>query len=152
MYTSHRHIEQLKHDVFTSHDIFRIIQDTANTELTSTRQQFEFLNTKLAVRRQELNSEKNEHVTRYLAKQHQIVLISSVTSSGGGGSGPKRTAEPLVTHKLFMNRTALEGSETQEAFDEWYMDMTDNFELLIPGAKALMNKAENQKKIAIPPG
>ena len=53
----------------------------------------------------------------------------------------------MVTHKLLINKTSLDGSESHDVFDDWYTDMADDFELLMPGAKAIMKLAERSKEI-----
>ena len=41
-----------------------------------------------------------------------------------------------------MNKQPLTGSEDTEAFDDWYQDMENDFELIIPGSKVIMRQAE----------
>ena len=43
-----------------------------------------------------------------------------------------------------MNKTQLSGEEDYDGFDEWYADMVDDFEIILPGSKAIMQNAEKR--------
>ena len=45
-----------------------------------------------------------------------------------------------------LGKTSLSGEEAYDLFDEWYTDMSDDFELLIPGSKKIMMEAEKHSR------
>ena len=76
------------------------------------------------------------------ASIHSTMATLSAKFSASSPGGGSRSSEPIVTHKLMMTKQPLTGSEDIEAFDDWYEDMANDFELLIPGAKLIMQEAE----------
>ena len=94
--------------------------------------------------RNELAGEKNTNDARYASTQSQIAVATSMQPSSSGSSGG-RPKEPLVTHKLMLNKTALTGEEDYDSFDEWYSDMLDDFEILMAGSKQIMVEAEKDQ-------
>ena len=92
----------------------------------------------------ELAGEKNTNDARYASTQSQIATATSMQPSSSGSSGG-RPKEPLVTHKLMLNKTALTGEEGYDSFDEWYSDMLDDFEILMAGSKQIMVEAEKDQ-------
>ena len=68
------------------------------------------------------------------------------SSSSGGSGGGRKPNDPLVCHKLILNKVALSGEEDYETFDEWFIDMADDFEILIPGSKVLFREAKQKKE------
>ena len=96
---------------------------------------------------QKLKDESDKYNMRYHEQQQQMATLNSVVSSGGISSGSQRsrTEEPIVVHKLMINKTALSGTESFEAIDEWYEDMANDVEMIIPGAKAILQEAEKMK-------
>ena len=69
------------------------------------------------------------------------VATAQMPQSSQAG-GQKKSSEPLVTHKLFVTKVQLSGTEVYDTFDEWYADMCDDFEIRLSGSKALMREAE----------
>ena len=106
----------------------------------TTHQHLEKLTSEFMAEKAE-NLGKNSSFTAQLATMH--AMTSSSTGSIGSG---KKSSEPLVCHKLIVNKNSLSGEEDYEAFDEWYLDMADDFEILLPGAKALLKDAETNKE------
>ena len=45
-----------------------------------------------------------------------------------------------------LNKVALSGEEDYDAFDEWFIDMADDFEILIPGSKKVLQEAERSRE------
>ena len=92
----------------------------------------------------DFETEKMQNQSRYRSTQDQIAVMHSQGSSSSTPSG-KKSSEPIVCHKLFLNKTPLSGEEDYDAFDEWYIDMGDDFEILMPGSKRLLQEAENSR-------
>ena len=97
---------------------------------------------------QKIKDESDKYNMRYHEQQQQMATLNSVVSSSGNSSGSQRsrTDEPIVVHKLIINKTALSGTESFEAIDEWYEDMATDVEMIIPGAKAILQDAEKMKR------
>ena len=68
-----------------------------------------------------------------------VITLGGSSSSAGMRSRPD---EPQVVHKLIINKTALNGTESFEAIDKLYQDMATHVEMIIPGAKASLQEAE----------
>ena len=145
--TAINNLNQLKQDVRIAEDSKQLITDATGAEMRNSQAKVEYLNTQLEAQKHEIAFEKNQADQRYASTQSQIALASAQTSSSTSGSSGKRTNEPLVTHKLFINKTPLDGTETHDVFDEWYADMADDFELLMPGSKVIMMAAEKSKEV-----
>ena len=126
---------------------YQSIHDTAKAEMRSTVAKLEYLNTQVMTQKHEFAAEKTQSELRYAQQQSQIAIASATSSTSSPGMSGKRTNEPMVTHKLLINKTSLDGSESHDVFDDWYTDMADDFELLMPGAKAIMKLAERSKEI-----
>ena len=96
---------------------------------------------------QKIKDESDKYNMRYHEQQQQMATLNSVVKSGGISSGSQRsrTEEPIVVHKLIINKTALSGTESFEAIDEWYEGMANDVEMIIPGAKAILQEAEKMK-------
>ena len=118
-----------------------IIQDALTVELKNAVNRQDFISQEVDKHKHEIAFEKNQADQRYAMTQSQVALAASQNSQSSGGSA-RRSNEPLVTHKLLLNKASLDGSESHDAFDDWYNDMADDFELLLPGSKALMKLAE----------
>ena len=79
------------------------------------------------------------------------MMNSNIGSSAGVSSSQMpRTDEPIVVHKLIINKTPLNGTESFEAIDEWYEDMATDVEMIIPGARAILEQAEKNKTPILP--
>ena len=62
----------------------------------------------------------------------------------------RKPNEPIACHKFIIKQVALSGDEDCDAFDEWFIDMTDEFEILMPGSKAILYAAkESRDRITI---
>ena len=77
-----------------------------------------------------------------------MATMSSSQGSSSGSSGPQRQRndEPIVVHKLIINKTPLNGTESFEAIDEWYEDMASDIDMTIPGVKAILDESEKLKR------
>ena len=144
--TAVNNMSQLKQDIKTAEDNRQVVSDATSAELRNSQVKVEYLNSELDKQKHEIAFEKNQADQRYASTQSQIALASAQTSSSSSGGPSKRTNEPMVTHKLFINRTPLDGNETHDVFDEWYVDMADDFDLLMPGSKVIMMAAEKSKE------
>ena len=92
----------------------------------------------------ELASKKTSSDSRCASTQSQVATIhasASATSSSGSG---RKQGEPIVRHKLMLNKTLLSGEEDYDGFDEWYADMADDFEMILPGSEVIMQNAEKR--------
>ena len=103
--------------------------------------------------KQTVKDEEKKADTRYAQQQQQLATMMSTMTSSTSSSGTQapRTSEPIVVHKLIINKPQLSGSETFEQIDEWYMDMANDVEMIIPGAKAILKEAENPKSQSLSP-
>ena len=100
------------------------------------------MSAEIAQMRNEILGEKSTRDVQNASIHSTMATLSAKFSSSGPGGGGGRSSEPIVTHKLMMSKAPLTGSEDIEAFDDWYEDMANDFELLIPGAKLIMQEAE----------
>ena len=73
-------------------------------------------------------------------------MHSMTLSSSGGSAGGREPNDPLVCHKLILKKVALSGEEDHDTFHEWFLDMADDFEILIPGSQVLLQDAEEKKE------
>ena len=64
-------------------------------------------------------------------------------SSGSGMGGSK--GEPFVTHKLIMNKEKITGDADFTIIDEYLKELHTDVEIIMPGAKLLMQNAEKSK-------
>ena len=117
------------------------IQDALTVEMKNAVNRQDVFSQEVDKHRHEINFEKNQADQRYAQTQSQVALATSQNSQSSGGSA-RRSNDPLVTHKLLINKAPLDGSESHDVFDDWYNDMADDFELLLPGSKAIMKLAE----------
>ena len=94
--------------------------------------------------KQKAMDEGTKTETRYAQQQQQMATMLSTmsASSGGSGSYASKMSEPFVVHKLILNKTPLSGSESFEQIDEWYSDMANDIELIMPGSKKILKEAE----------
>ena len=69
-----------------------------------------------------------------------------IGTGGSSSASRSRPDEPIVVHKLLINKTPLNGTESFEAIDEWYEDMATDIEMILPGAKAILQAAEQMKR------
>ena len=118
-----------------------IVQDAMSAEMRTATSRLDFIAQEVEKQKHEITFEKNQADQRYAMTQSQVALAASQNSQSSGGSS-RRSNEPLVTHKLLMNKAPLDGSESHDVFDDWYNDMADDFELLLPGSKAIMKSAK----------
>ena len=99
---------------------------------------------------QEMKDEKEANKQLQATTQSQLATVHALASNSsggsGGGGGARKSNEPIVCHKLMMNKVALSGEEDYDSFDEWFIDMTDDFEILMPGAKKILQDAEKSKE------
>ena len=51
-----------------------------------------------------------------------------------------------MTHKLMFTKVPFNETEDFDAIDDWFTDMENDFEILIPGAKDLMKWAEKSRQ------
>ena len=107
----------------------------------------EYSNTQVMTQKHDVATEKTQSDLRYAQQQSQIAIASATSSTSSPSMSGKKTNEPMVTHNPFINKTSLDGSESHDVFDDWYTDMADDFQLLMPGAKAIMKLAERSKEI-----
>ena len=118
-----------------------IVKDAISAEMRVATSRLDFIAQEVDKQKHEITFEKTQADQRYAMTQSQVALAASQNSQSSGGSS-RRSNEPLVTHKLLMNKVPLDGSESHDVFDDWYNDMADDFELLLPGSKAIMKLAE----------
>ena len=88
---------------------------------------------------QNIKDESRKQDMRDTQYQQQMATLSSMVGPGGSGSstGMKpRSDEPIVVHKLIINKASLNGTESFEAIDEWYDDMATDIEMIMPEPKA----------------
>ena len=96
---------------------------------------------------QKIKDEARKQDLRDTQYQQQMATISSMIGTGGSSSASRsRPDEPIVVHKLLINKTPLNGTESFEAIDEWYEDMATDIEMILPGAKAILLAAEQMKR------
>ena len=91
-----------------------------------------------------LEQNKKLNDDRYTSMQGQLhgalSAIGTPGSSGGGGGGaPGRINEALATNRLMNSVKEITGEESYDILDDWYVEVAYNAELLMPGAKTLMN-------------
>ena len=122
------------------------LYNTASSEFKSANDKLEHLNKAVTQAQLEILNEKNENAQKYASTQSQLATMQATSSSGAPGGGMRRSNEPLVTHKLFMNKTVLDGTENMEVIDDWYTDMADDFEIVMPGSKIIMRTAEKSSE------
>lgn len=118
-----------------------IVQDAMSAEMRTVTSRLDFIAQEAEKHKHEIAFEKNQADQRYAMTQSQVALAASQSNQSSGGSG-RRSNEPLVIHKLLMNKAPLDGTESHDVFDDWYNDIADDFELLWPGSKAIMKLAE----------
>ena len=135
-------VKRMKIDVDKSGADQIWLYNTASSEFKSANDKLEHLNKAVTQAQLEILTEKNENAQKYASTQSQLATMQATSSSGAPGGGMKRSNEPLVTHKLFMNKTVLDGTENMEVVDDWYTDMADDFEIVMPGSKIIMQTAE----------
>ena len=102
---------------------------------------------------QKIKDEARKQDMRDTQYQQQMATLNSMIGTGGGSSSTgsrSRPDEPIVVHKLIINKPALSGTESFEAIDEWYEDMTTDIEMILPGAKAILQEAEKMKRPIMP--
>ena len=83
--------------------------------------------------------------TRDTQCQQQMATLNSMVGPRGKGSSTgmiPRSDEPIVVHKLTINKASLNGTESFEAIDEWYDEMATNIEMIMPGSKAILQEVE----------
>ena len=122
-----------------------IIQDAVTAEVRTAVSRLDFIAREVGKHRREIAFKKNQADQRYATTQNQVALAASQNDQSSGGPS-KRSNEPLVTHKLLMNKAPLDGTESHDMFDDWYNDMADDFELRLPGSKAIMKLAEKSNE------
>ena len=86
---------------------------------------------------QEFTAEKTSNDVRYASTQSKIATMHASSTRSSTGPGKKLNG-PTVCHKLMLGKTSLSGSEDYDLFDDWYANMSDDSELLIPGSKKIM--------------
>ena len=137
--------ELIKVRELTSDDVgnAKLVNDQAAAQTFALNQRADALQQMVANIGHEFAAEKTASDARYASTQSQIATIhASATSSGGSG---RKTGEPIVCHKLMLNKNPLSGEEDYDGFDEWYADMADDFEIILPGSKLIMQDAEKRK-------
>lgn len=104
----------------------------------------------LATTIQEPKDEKEATKQLQASTQSQLATVHALASNSsggaGGGGGARKSNEPKVCHKLMLNKAALSGKEDYDYFDKWFIDMTDDFEILMPGAKKILPKSQRKAK------
>ena len=90
------------------------------------------------------NKQLQASVQSQLATVHALASNSSGGTGGGGGS--RKSNEPIVCHKLMLNKAALSGEEDYDSCDHWFIDMADDFEILMPGAKRILQESKKSKE------
>ena len=97
----------------------------------------------------ESTASKSEAERRYAEMQSQLITASTMaagsSSSGMGGS----KGEPLVSHKLIMNKQQIRGDGDFTIIDEWLKELYTDVEIIMPGAKLLMQNAEKSKTVIV---
>ena len=129
----------------TSDDVVnaKLVNGQASAQILSLSQRADALQQVITNVGHEFAAEKTASDVRYASTQSQIATIhASASSSGGTGH---KTGEPIVCHKLMRNKNPLSGEEDYNGFDEWYADMADVFEIILPGSKLIMQDAEKRK-------
>ena len=137
--------EMTKVKELTSDDVgnAKLVNDQAAAQILALSQRADQLQQVISNLGHEFASEKTASDARYASTQSQIATIhSSASSSGGSG---RKTGEPIVCHKLMLNKNPLSGEEDYNGFDELYADMADVFEIILPGSKLIMQDAEKRK-------
>ena len=94
-----------------------IIQDAMTAEVRNAVSRLDFIATEVEKHKHEIAFEKNQADQRYAMTQSQVALAASQNNQSSGGSG-RRSNEPLVTHKLLMNKAPLDGTESHDVFDD----------------------------------
>ena len=121
----------------------KIVSEQTTTQVLNQARKVEALEPQINAVAQEVAAEKHANQIKYTSTQSQIATMHA--SNTGPSTGPgKKLHEPLVCHKLMLGKNSLSGEEEYDHFDEWYTDMADDFELLIPGSKKIMLEAEKQ--------
>ena len=87
-----------------------IVQDAVSAEMRSATSRLDFIAQEVEKQKHEIIFEKTQADQRYAMTQSQVALAASQSNQSSGGS-MRRSNEPLVTHKLFMNKAPLEGNE-----------------------------------------
>ena len=131
-------------DMETALTALKTVSDQSIGELRTFTSRLDGMHAQVITVTNDLAGEKNQANARYVSTQSQI-LTATAGQASSSGTGGGRTKDPLVTHKLLLNKVALTGEEDYDAFDEWYSDMMDDFEILIPDSKRIMMEAEQDK-------
>ena len=92
----------------------------------------------------EANKQLQASAQSQLATVH--ALASNSSGGTGGGGGARKSNEPIKCHNIMLNKVALSGEDDSDSFDEWFIDMTDDFEILMPGAKKIITELEKSKQ------
>ena len=62
-------------------------------------------------------------------------------SGGQTGSRPRST-DPPVSHKLIIGKDKITSDEEVRVLDSWIKELENDLEIILPGAKATMVKAQ----------
>ena len=126
---------------------YKLINDRIVAQITEINRKADETQQHLVKVIEDARGEKNANEQKYLSQQNQMATLHSVASSSSGshGGGGKKPGEPIVCHKLMLNKNTLSGEEDYDSFDEWYIDMADDFEILMPGSKQILREAEQSK-------
>ena len=95
-----------------------IVQDAMTAEMKNATNRLDAIAQEVDKHKHEIAFEKNQADQRYAMTQSQVAPAASQNSQTSGGS-VRRSNEPLVTHKLLMNKNPLDGSESHDVFDDW---------------------------------
>ena len=80
-----------------------IVQDAISADMRSATSRLDFIAQEVEKQKHEIIFEKTQADQRYAMTQSQVALAASQQSQSSGGSS-RRSNEPLVTHKLLMNK------------------------------------------------
>ena len=72
------------------------------------------------------------------------IAMAGSASAGAGGGGGGRQHEALCVNKLFMNLKVLTGDETRQAIDDWYEDVINAVELILPNSSGTLKWARTK--------
>lgn len=105
-------------DMETALTALKTVSDQSIGELRTFTSRLDGMHAQVITVTNDLAGEKNQANSRYVSTQSQI-LTATAGQASSSGTGGGRTKDPLVTHKLLMNKVALTGEEDYDAFDEW---------------------------------
>ena len=108
----------------------KMINDQLVAQIIQVNQEAEALQQHLTTTIAELRDEKETNKKLQASVQSQLAAVhalASNSSGGTGGGGARKSNEPIVCHKLMLNKVARSGEEDHDSFDVRFIDMTRRF-------------------------